>query len=93
MILRPMEAKSQPDPARIQAEIRAFVATWFREGRTDGLEPETPLVTSGIVDSAGVLELVEFLEERFAIRVAEPEISLRNCNTLQALTELVSQKL
>jgi acyl carrier protein len=88
-----MEAPSRPSRPRILAEIRAFVAEWFRDGRDEGLEPETPLVTSGIVDSAGVLELVEFLERRFGIKVQEADLTLRNCNTLAALTELVAQRL
>lgn len=77
--------------AAIFAEIRTFVAAWFRDGREDGLEAETPLVTSGIVDSAGVVEVVEFLERRFGVRVGDGDISLRNCNTLQGLTELVAR--
>lgn len=88
-----MEAPSRPSRPRILAEIRAFVAGWFREGSEDGLEPDTPLVTSGIIDSAGVLELVAFLERKFGIRVAETDVSLQNCNTLQSLTELVLRRL
>lgn len=87
-----MEAPILPPRARILAEIRAFIAGWFREGREDGLEPDTPLVTSGIVDSAGVLEVVEFLERNFGIQVAEADVSLENCNTLDALTELVRSR-
>ncbi|MFN7591327.1 MAG: acyl carrier protein [Planctomycetota bacterium] len=74
------------------AEIRTFVAQWFRDGREDGLEADTPLVTSGIVDSAGVVEVVEFLERRFAVRLGDDDISLRNCNTLRGLSELVARR-
>jgi acyl carrier protein len=88
-----MEARSRPSRRRIQADIQAFVAGWFREGREDGLEADTPLVTSGIVDSAGVLELVDFLEQKFGIRVPETDVSLENCNTLAGLTDLVVRRL
>ncbi|MCB9876279.1 MAG: acyl carrier protein [Planctomycetes bacterium] len=77
----------------ILAEIRTFVANWFRDGKADGLDDDTPLVTSGIVDSAGVLEVVEFLEQRFAVRVQDADLSLGNCNTLRGLTELVKSRL
>lgn len=82
---------SAPEPSRssIVAEIRTFVAGWFRDGREDGLLDDTPLVTSGIVDSAGVVEIVEFLERRFAVRITDADISLRNCNTLSGLAGLV----
>jgi len=88
-----MTTEPVPSRATILAEIRTFVANWFRDGREDGLAPETPLVTSGIVDSAGVVEIVEFLEKRFAVRITDADISLRNCNTLLGLTGLVASRL
>jgi acyl carrier protein len=87
-----MSAEPSPAPS-ILAEIRSFVANWFREGREEGLLDDTPLVTSGIVDSAGVLEVVEFLESRFGVRLHDRDVSLRNCNTLAALTALVRSRL
>lgn len=91
----PNEPLKQPLPSRasILAEIRTFIANWFRDGREQGLEAETPLVTSGIVDSAGVVEIVEFLERRFAVRITDADISMRSCNTLTGLTELVASRL
>jgi acyl carrier protein len=82
----------EPSPSQILAEIRSFVAQWFRDGREEGLEADTPLVTSGLVDSAGVVEVVEFLEQRFGVRITDADVSLRNCNTLQGLTELVESR-
>jgi acyl carrier protein len=80
-----------PPPSRkvVVTEIRSFVAEWFRDGNDQGLELDTPLVTSGIVDSAGVVEVVEFLEKRFGVRITDADLSLRNCNTLRGLSELV----
>ena len=84
----------QPAPERsdVLAEIRTFVANWFRDGRQDGLDVDTPLVTSGIVDSAGGIEVVEFLEKRFGVQVQDHDVSLANCNTLRGLTELVHRR-
>lgn len=81
-----------PEGSDVFTEIRSFVATWFRDGREQGLDADTPLVTSGIVDSAGVIEVVEFLEQRFRVRVQDQDVSLANCNTLRGLTELVRQR-
>lgn len=81
-----------PDRDRVIAEIRTFIATWFRDGREDGLDVDTPLVTSGLVDSAGVLDVVDFLERRFAIKLSDADVSLRNCNTLLGLSELVCSR-
>jgi acyl carrier protein len=81
------------ESTQVQAELRSFIADWFRDGREEGLEEDTPLVTSGIVDSAGVIEVVDFLERRFGVRVGDQDLSLANCNTLRGLTELVKAKM
>ena len=88
-----MSESPVPEPINVLAEIRSFVADWFRDGKADGLEEDTPLVTSGIVDSAGVIEVVEFLEKQFRVSVHDADVSLANCNTLRGLTELVKRRL
>ncbi|MBL8726479.1 MAG: acyl carrier protein [Planctomycetes bacterium] len=88
-----MPESADPDPEALLDAIRSFVAQWFRDGREDGLEADTPLVTSGIVDSAGVVEIVEFVERRFGVRLQDHDLSLRNCNTLAGWTALVAERL
>ncbi len=81
-----------PDRAEVVTQLRAFVAQWFRDGLDDGLSADAPLVTSGIIDSAGVLEVLDFVERRFGVRIADEEISVQNCNTLAAWSELIASK-
>lgn len=88
-----MSESLAPEPQNVLAEIRSFVANWFRDGKEEGLEDDTPLVTSGIVDSAGVIEVVEFLEKQFRVSVSDSDVSLANCNTLRGLTELVKSRM
>ncbi|MGE3172998.1 MAG: acyl carrier protein [Planctomycetota bacterium] len=87
-----MPPPSSPDRDRIVRELRTFVAQWFRDGREDGLLDDTPLVTSGIVDSAGVLEVVDFVERQFGVAIADTDLSLQNCNTLQSWAALVESR-
>ena len=88
-----MPESPAPEPKNILPEVRSFVANWFRDGKEEGLEDDTPLVTSGMVDSAGVIEVVEFLEKQFRVSVSASDVSLANCNTLRSLTELVKSRM
>ena len=74
-------------------ELRSYVARAFRDGATAGLEADTPLVTSGIIDSAGVVQLVLFIEQRFAVRVADAEVTIEHFNSLAELAAFVRAKL
>ena len=87
-----MPRQQRPSREQIIDRLRAFVAQAFRDGREDGLDAATPLVTSGIVDSAGVLEVVEFVEAQFQVEIADADVSLRNCNTLAAWADLIARK-
>jgi acyl carrier protein len=75
--------------AEVLAAIRRFVVLEFRDGRSEGLAADTPLVTSGIVDSAGILHLIDWLEQTFAIRIEDEAVSAENFDTLEALARLV----
>jgi acyl carrier protein len=47
----------------------------------------------GIIDSTGVLELLEFIEERFQIKVEDEDVIPDNLDSLDRLTDYVGRKL
>jgi acyl carrier protein len=53
---------------------------------------EDSLVEGGIIDSTGVLELVEFLESHFGIEVTELETVPENLGSISNLTKFVLGK-
>lgn len=81
------------------------MGTWIRTELTDfvvdnflfGDKEKTPaaddsLVGSGIIDSTGILELIEFLESNFGIEVAETETVPQNLDSISNLTKFVVGK-
>jgi acyl carrier protein len=75
------------------AVIRAFVRDTLAPARgltevPDGLS----LVDSGIVDSLGIFQLIAFLEDTFAIRVGDEEITPENFETIEAIERLVETR-
>jgi acyl carrier protein len=83
--------RRQLENEQIQAEIRSHLSAAFGDGhgRIDG---DTRLVSSGLVDSAGVMQLVLFLEKRFGVAIDDSDVRLENFDTLQALAQLVQQR-
>ena len=88
----PIDSAAGAGSAEVLAAIRGHVALVFRDGRRDGLDADTPLVSSGIVDSAGVLHLVDWLEERFAIRLEDDDVTPEHFDSLRALADLVIRR-
>jgi len=47
----------------------------------------------GVIDSTGVLELVAFLEERYAIKVEDNEVIPDNLDSTGSIANYVNRKL
>lgn len=77
----------------MQATITGFIRENFIMGRSDArIEPQVSLIESGIMDSTGVLELVEFLESTFAIQIEDEELVPENLETVQNILAFLEAK-
>jgi acyl carrier protein len=69
--------------------IRAFIAdTFFVEGFAD----DASFLRNGIIDSTGMLELVQFVERSFSIAVADNELVPDNFDSLANLERYLERK-
>lgn len=50
------------------------------------LRTDEDLLSSGILNSLGILKLVSFIEERFDLRVPDEDIVFENFQTIDALS-------
>jgi acyl carrier protein len=77
----------------IKNQLREFIGDNYLFGDHDRLpDDEASLLEEGIVDSTGVLELIEFLEDHFGIVVAESETVFENLGSVAGLTRYVAGK-
>ena len=75
------------------ARVRHFVRENFLYMRPDfELADSDHLLERGVVDSLGVVEMVQFIEQEFGIDVAEEEISEANLGSLQAIAKFIASK-
>lgn len=73
---------------------REFILSSFMPGDPDeNLRDDDLLLEGGIVDSAGVMSLVFFLEERFGIQILDEELFAENFATVERIAAFVARKL
>ncbi|MCT7664782.1 acyl carrier protein [Shinella kummerowiae] len=73
--------------------IRAFVVENFLFGDdSHPLPADLSLIDNDLIDSTGILELVSFLEERFAIQVADADIVPANLDTIDRIAGFIIRK-
>ena len=79
---------------QIRRELRQFVTSNFLLSDADaGLTDDASFLEQGIVDSTGVLELVSFLERRYAITLDDAELVPDNLDSIGKLTAFLERKL
>jgi len=76
----------------IDREIRRFIADTFLFGRTEDLRDDGSLM-GNVIDSTGAIELVTFLQDRFAITVEDTEVTPENFDSLKNIVAYVERKL
>ena len=76
-----------------KAKIRAFIIDNFLFGNDDGLQDGASFLEEGIIDSTGVLELVNFIEEEFGITVDDEELIPENLDSINNAAEYLERKI
>jgi acyl carrier protein len=77
----------------VQTRVRQFIIKNFYISDPAEVADDTLLVTSGLVDSTGMLEIVAFLEAEFAIRIADHETTPENLESVARIAAFVILKL
>ena len=73
--------------------LTAFVKESFLPGLPGvQLDDNTSFLDSGLIDSTGVLELVDFLEESFDIEVEDSELVPENLDSITNLSRYLESK-
>ncbi len=77
----------------IKTKIREFIVENFLFGEDEDLNDETSFLDDGIIDSTGVLELIEFLEEEFEVKIADEEMIPENLDSLDNIEKFITKLL
>ena len=73
-------------------QIRTFIIDNFLFGNSNGLSDDTSFLEEGIVDSTGVLELIEYLETEFQVTVEDEELVPENLDSINNLVAYLERK-
>jgi len=73
--------------------LREFITDAFLPSSgVDSFEDDDSFMESGIVDSTGILELLEFIEDTFHIQVQDEEVIPDNLDSLAKLAAFILRK-
>jgi acyl carrier protein len=77
----------------VRNKIRDYILREYLPGETAAnLSDDTPLRTSGILDSMATLSLVTFLEDTFGVSIEAHETGIDDFDRIEDIAALVARK-
>ncbi|MDM8546907.1 acyl carrier protein [Candidatus Venteria ishoeyi] len=79
----------------IQTQVNQILASFIQKatGWEGELDPEMSLINGGLIDSLSLVNVVVALQQNFSIEIGIPEITLENFDTLNAIYQMIENKL
>lgn len=77
----------------IESKLQHFIAERFLKGRSHSLKPDDSLLDGNLMDSMGILEIVDFVESEFGITVDGEDLLPDNFQTIAVLATFINSKL
>ncbi len=74
-------------------DIRTFIVENYLFGNETGLEDNTSFTKAGIIDSTGMLELIQYLERTHKIAIQDQELIPENFDSLSNISRFLEKKL
>ncbi|MFH1808765.1 MAG: acyl carrier protein [Pseudomonadota bacterium] len=82
------------DESQIVSRLRDFIVENFLFGdASQAPAAEVSFLASGLIDSTGMLELVFFIEETWALHIADEDLIPDNLDSCQRIARFVARKL
>lgn len=72
--------------------VRQFILETFPLARKKNINFEDSLLESGIIDSLGILEIVNFLIEELGVDIEEDDLIPENFNSVMDIAGFVDKK-
>ena len=84
---------AQQTQISVRAEVRAFIEENFLYLQPDlELADGDALLQLGVIDSLGFVELVEEVQSRYGVAIADVEITEENFGSIAAISDFVERK-
>jgi acyl carrier protein len=73
-------------------QVWQFINKNFYVADAASLSDDASLLERGIIDSTGVIELVEFIETTFGVKVNDTEMVPENLDSIGRITSFIARK-
>jgi acyl carrier protein len=76
----------------VTTALTEFVRNDLAQGRVAEIHPDDDLLSTGLIDSLGILQLVMFVEEQLSVKVPDEDVVLEHFRSISALTAYLESR-
>ncbi len=76
----------------VDSELKDYLMQLAVDAERESIEPDDDLIGQGVIDSVGLIKLVEYVERQFGIKLDDEEIVPENFQSLRCLSRFVRRK-
>lgn len=89
-----MELIKMRELVSIREKVRQFIEERFLAGAgLESISDDSSFLENGIIDSTGVMELVDFLEDSFVIKIQDEELIPENLDSIDSVVAYLEKKM
>lgn len=74
------------------SKLATFIASEILRQPGRELAPDTPLISSGLIDSFSLMDIALFVEDTFGVRIEDTELNAETFDTLRELADLIESR-
>ena len=87
-----MEIIKDMDSSMVSNKVKDFLKKeMFRKKGNDEMGDDINLLESGIIDSLGLIRLIEYLENTFSLNIPDEEVLAENFESMSAIVALLGK--
>jgi acyl carrier protein len=76
----------------MREQLSTYIATEILKQPDRVIQPEEPLISSGLIDSFSLMDLALFVEDTFGVRIEDTELNADTFDSLQALVDIIQSR-
>ena len=87
-----MEIIKDMNSSMVSNKVKDFLKKeMFRKKGNDEMGDDINLLESGIIDSLGLIRLIEYLENAFSLNIPDEEVLAENFESMSAIVALIGK--
>jgi acyl carrier protein len=76
----------------LASKIETYIVSRILKQPARRIEPNEPLISSGLIDSFSLVDLALFIEDTFGVHIDDTELNAQTFDTLDQLVALIESR-